>query len=159
MTVRAVRAGAPAATRRPVLHRRSALGLAALALGLLLVVGSMRDTAAAFTDAEYVAGSTLTAGTLAAPTSPQCTGGVTATASLSWTAPTTGITPTGYHVKVGAYDGVVTGTSTNVTRTQAGGTGTFTASITAVAGGWESSAITASITYSLILGFIPYTDC
>lgn len=146
------------------LRRAAALGAVAV---LALTAGVLAHpdlTRAAWTDPEYAAG-TLTATSINAPTISTCTGGYfTTTATLGWTAPTSGLAPARYRYVLGSVDTTVASTTTSatVTAAAAGGNGTYTLSVYALTPAgtvWTSPAATASVTYGTILGFISYVQC
>lgn len=136
-----------------VIGRRPRL-LAAAALALVaLVAASVRPTVAAFTDDELATGP-LAAGSVAPVTAFDCTGGLfVTTASVTWGAPASGLTPTAYRVTAGSYDVTTTTRSASITNAAAGSGSSFTISVYALVGSaWTSTAVTGTVTFYSVLG-------
>jgi signal peptidase I len=114
------RAGARVAGRRRASRARRAVGprhalvvLGAVALALPAV--RPEGTLALFTDTSTLTSGVVQAGSLAAPTAMTCAGGGLLTSpTISWTAPATGVRPTGYRVTVRAGSAAATPTTYTV---------------------------------------------
>ncbi|WP_146145340.1 hypothetical protein [Microbacterium timonense] len=134
---------------------RRVAAVVALAGALCLVATPPAATEAAWADAEN-AGGAFTAGTVTPVTQMSCTSGLLQPVTFTWTAPSGGLTRTGYRWTV---TGGLTGngtlaadaTSVSLTRGLLGlGSGTF--SLYAVGpGGWESVVKTGSLGFVTVV--------
>lgn len=133
--------------------KRRYVVIIALALAVVAGVPHPQQTLASWTAPQYASGP-LTAGTVAAPTALQCSGGLLTNLTFSWTAPVGGLPRSGYAWTVTpnglgpSGSGSAPSSATSVTLPSnilAIGTGAF--SITATGpGGWSSTPVTGTVT-------------
>lgn len=132
--------------------RRRRLSAAVVALAGVLCLASLApaSTEAAWTDTEVGSSGTVTAGTVTPVTAMTCSAGLASPITFSWTAPTGGLTPTGYRWVVSgswSLSGTLPANATSQSFANgllAIGSGTF--SLYAVGpGGWESPVKTGSM--------------
>lgn len=137
----------------------AAFVVAGLAMGMTLASSPRTD--ASWTTNENGTGN-LTAGSLAAPTALKCTQPPLQLPTFSWTPPTTGIVPTGYHwaITTGttvAESGDVTTTSVSIPSPTLLAIGSYKFTVYAEAapipGGWTSTTGPTG-TYNVLLGVL-----
>jgi predicted ribosomally synthesized peptide with SipW-like signal peptide len=139
--------------------------LAALLIALPVVLSTRSSqTVASWTDTEVATGS-LTAASVGPPRTGSCSAGFLQSATFSWAHPNTGLTRTSYHIVVtlngstvvnNAAVSMATTAYTIPTGVLSIGSGTF--SVRAVAGTWESTAITGTFSVFGLL-FLLDTAC
>lgn len=139
--------------------RRRRASILAASLTCVVAAGAWASptaTDAAWLDREVATSSQLGAGTVSPVTAMTCTAGLLQPVTFSWTAPTGGITRTGYRWTVtGGLSGAGTlaagATSVQLSTGLLGlGSGTFSLFVVG-SGGWESPAKTGSLSFLTVV--------
>ena len=132
--------------------------------GLLVIAGTLaltqtQQTLASWTDSEHTTGS-FTAGSLSPPTNLHCTAGLLTNVTFTWSAPTSGLPPSGYTWTVtGAFsDNGSTPTTSATLHSDALTLGTATFSLVATKGGWTSAPVTGTVSVIHVL-LVLVTSC
>lgn len=127
--------------------RRALAGFGVLALAAAVIAFPPQATLASWSDSEYPSAA-LAAGTLNPPISVGCSGGgLLSPITFTWSAPATGIVPTGYHWTLATKtllgptgSGDVATTSATIPAAGLLGAGTSTFTVISTAGGWTSAS-------------------